>query len=60
MGSTRKIDAVKIYWEAAYGRSYQIQTSTDGANWQTVFGTTAGDGGRTISRSRRSTPGTSK
>lgn len=45
LGSTRKIDAVKIYWEAAYGRSYQIQTSTDGANWQTVFGTTAGDGG---------------
>ena len=32
-------------WEAAYARSYQIQTSNDGANWTTVYSTTAGNGG---------------
>jgi CxxC motif-containing protein (DUF1111 family) len=36
---------VKLNWEAAYGKSYQIQTSTDAATWTTIYSTTTGDGG---------------
>lgn len=34
-----------LRWEAAYGSSYRIQTSPDGATWTTVAQTTTGDGG---------------
>jgi len=36
---------VKLNWEAAYGKSYQIQTSDDATNWTTIFSTTTGNGG---------------
>jgi polygalacturonase len=45
LGSSVYIDAAKLYWEAAYGKSYQIQVSNDGTNWSNVFATTTGDGG---------------
>jgi type 1 glutamine amidotransferase len=45
LGTTRTINRVKLTWEAAYARAYQIQTSPDGAAWTTVSGTTTGDGG---------------
>ncbi|GGM05299.1 discoidin domain-containing protein [Dactylosporangium sucinum] len=45
LGSTRTINRVKLKWEAAYGRAYQIQTSADGSTWTTVYSTTTGDGG---------------
>ena len=45
LGSTSTIGRVVLRWEAAYGRSYQIQTSGDGATWATIFSTTTGDGG---------------
>ena len=45
LGSTRAISRVRLNWEAAYGRSYQIQTSTDGVGWANVYATTNGDGG---------------
>ncbi|WP_052703101.1 discoidin domain-containing protein [Paenibacillus beijingensis] len=45
LGSSMTIDQVKIYWEAAYGKSYQIQVSEDGTSWRTVYSTTTGDGG---------------
>jgi hypothetical protein len=31
--------------EAAYGKAYQIQTSSNGTNWTTVYSTTSGTGG---------------
>jgi chitosanase len=34
-----------VPWEAAYGKAYQVQTSTDGTTWTTAYSTTAGDGG---------------
>lgn len=40
-----KIDSVKLFWEAAYGMGYEIQTSDDAQNWVTVFTETDGDGG---------------
>lgn len=45
LGSSREISRVVLRWEAAYGRAYQIQTSTDGSSWTTAFTTTSGDGG---------------
>src|SRR5690348_486167 len=33
LGSTQNICRVKLNWEAAYGKSYQIQTSNDGTTW---------------------------
>jgi type 1 glutamine amidotransferase len=45
LGSTRTVSRVRINWEAAYARAYQIQTSPDNATWTTVYSTTTGDGG---------------
>ena len=45
LGSTQTVTRVKLNWEAAYGKAYQIQTSTDGTTWTTRYSTTTGDGG---------------
>jgi endo-1,3(4)-beta-glucanase len=45
LGATLSISKVVLNWEAAYGRAYQIQVSTDAANWDTVWSTTTGTGG---------------
>ncbi|MFB9235792.1 discoidin domain-containing protein [Plantactinospora siamensis] len=45
LGSSMPICQVTLNWEAAYARAYQIQTSTDGSGWTTVWSTTAGGGG---------------
>ena len=45
LGSTLNICHVKLTWEAAYGKSYQIQVSNDAATWTTIYTTTTGDGG---------------
>jgi polygalacturonase len=36
---------VKLYWEAAYGKSYQIQVSDDASQWTDEYSTTNGKGG---------------
>jgi hypothetical protein len=45
LGATHTISQVKLNWEAAYARAFQIQTSADGRNWTTVYSTTTGTGG---------------
>ncbi|GII27046.1 galactose-binding domain-containing protein [Planotetraspora mira] len=45
LGSSRSISRVRLNWEAAYGKAYQIQTSPDNANWTNVYATTTSDGG---------------
>jgi beta-mannanase len=45
LGGLYNISEVKLNWEVAYGKAYQIQTSTDGSNWQSIYNTTTGDGG---------------
>lgn len=45
LGAAYSVTRVRLTWEAAYARSYEIQTSTDNATWTTAFGTTGGDGG---------------
>lgn len=49
LGSTQSINTVVITWEA-YGKSYQIQTSTDAVNWTTVWSTTTATGGTVTSQ----------
>jgi hypothetical protein len=45
LGTTRAITRVVLRWEAAFARSYQIQTSNDGATWSTIRSVTSGAGG---------------
>ena len=42
---TYNITEVKLNWEAAYGKAYQIQVSSDAATWNTIYSTTTGAGG---------------
>jgi chitodextrinase len=44
LGATASITRVKLNWEAAYGKSYKIQTSPDGSAWTDAFSTTTGNG----------------
>lgn len=45
IGKVTNIDRVVLNWEAAYGKAYQIQVSTNGLNWTDVYSITNGDGG---------------
>jgi hypothetical protein len=45
LGATATIGSVTLNWEAAYGKSFQIQTSTNATNWTTIYSTTTGAGG---------------
>ncbi|GAA2383761.1 hypothetical protein Cme02nite_70040 [Catellatospora methionotrophica] len=45
LGASKSVSRVRISWEAAYGKAYQIQTSPDNATWTTVYSTTTSDGG---------------
>ncbi|MFF0064922.1 discoidin domain-containing protein [Streptomyces sp. NPDC005279] len=45
LGAPNLIKRVTLDWERAYGKAYRIEVSTDGTNWQSVWSTTAGDGG---------------
>jgi len=50
LGAPATITSVALNWETAYAKSFQIQTSTDGVAWTTVYSTTTGAGGaQTIS-----------
>ncbi|GAA1015198.1 glycosyl hydrolase [Acrocarpospora pleiomorpha] len=45
LGASYAINRVRLNWEAAYGRAYQVQTSPNGTTWTNIFSTTTGDGG---------------
>lgn len=45
LGSVQTVDRVVLAWEAAYAKAYQIQMSTDGTTWTTLYSTTTGAGG---------------
>ena len=45
LGATATITQVTLNWEAAYGRSFQLQTSADGSAWTNIYSTTTGPGG---------------
>ena len=45
LGSSQNICQVTLNWEAAYATAFQIQTSTDGSTWTSIYSTTTGTGG---------------
>jgi hypothetical protein len=45
LGGTHTLKNVAVYWQNAYAKAFQIQTSTDGINWTTAYTTTTGTGG---------------
>ncbi|MGI4895357.1 MAG: discoidin domain-containing protein [Janthinobacterium lividum] len=45
LGASYAINQVVLRWEAAYGKAFSIQTSTDANTWTTVYSTTTGTGG---------------
>lgn len=45
LGRVYSIDKVKLYWEAAYGKQYKIQVSTDGSQWTDVYTELNSNGG---------------
>ena len=48
LGSTQSICGVTLQWEAAYGRAFQVQTSTNATSWVDVYATTTGTGGTQV------------
>ncbi|MEV8517260.1 discoidin domain-containing protein [Dactylosporangium sp. NPDC051484] len=45
LGATQNVCRVVLNWEAAYAKAFQVQTSTDGTTWTTIYNTTTGTGG---------------
>jgi hypothetical protein len=45
LGQVMTINHIQLVWEAAYATAYQIQVSSDGTNWTTIYSTTSGSGG---------------
>jgi endo-1,3(4)-beta-glucanase len=45
LGAVYTINQVVLRWEAAYGRGYTIEVSSDAVVWSGVYSTTVGDGG---------------
>jgi len=45
LGARTELCGLELVWEAAYGRSYDVQVSDDGTTWTTVGGVRTGTGG---------------
>ena len=45
LGALYNLSGVKLIWERAAARSFAIQVSLDGAEWQTLYSTTTSSGG---------------
>src|SRR6266542_2360863 len=45
LGGSTSVCQVVLSWEAAYATTFQIQVSTDGSAWTSIFSTTTGTGG---------------
>jgi F5/8 type C domain/Ricin-type beta-trefoil lectin domain/Putative Ig domain len=45
LGATHSLCKVVLYWEAAYGTAFQLQTSNDNTTWTSIYSTTTGTGG---------------
>ena len=51
----KEIGGIKLYWEGAYAKKYEIQVSSDNTNWKTMFTQNKGIGGQKNGDSNRST-----
>ena len=48
LGAVKTFDTVKLFWEAAYASSYEIQTSNNASTWTTIYTNTSGAGGNEV------------
>ncbi|WP_433720889.1 DUF1996 domain-containing protein [Actinoplanes sp. CA-051413] len=46
LGATASLSSVVLDWEAAYSRTFNLQTSANGSSWTTIKADVAGTGGR--------------
>ncbi|MEJ3745426.1 penicillin acylase family protein [Actinomycetes bacterium KLBMP 9797] len=44
LGAARTVGRAVLRWEAAYGRAYRIDVSSDGTTWRTAWSTSTGNG----------------
>lgn len=44
LDAVQRINQIKLFWEAAFGKTYEIQVSDDAENWTTVYTENNGDG----------------
>jgi len=45
LGNTYNVNEVKLNWERAYAKAYQVQVSNDASTWKTIYSTSSGTGG---------------
>jgi len=45
LGSAQRVGRVRLNWDAAYGQSYDLLSSTDNVNWTRVYNSSQGIGG---------------
>ena len=45
LGKVTEITGIKLYWEGAYAKSYQIQISDDEEQWKEIYQNPNGNGG---------------
>ncbi len=45
LGSPQRVCGVTLQWEAAYGKTFEVQVSNDAATWTPVYSTSSGTGG---------------
>lgn len=45
LGQSQAIRRVRLLWEAAFAKSYQVQVSEDNVHWTDIYKTTNGQGG---------------
>ena len=48
LGKKKAVEKIVLYWEAAYGKVYQIQGSNDGKNWYILSTITDGSAGQDV------------
>jgi F5/8 type C domain/Glycosyl hydrolases family 2, TIM barrel domain len=44
LGSVRSFDHIQLIWEAAFGKAFEIQISSDAKTWRPIYSTSSGDG----------------
>lgn len=44
LGANYNLSQIILYWEAAYGKAFQLQVSSDGNTWTNLYSTTTGTG----------------
>lgn len=46
LGAACRLEKIVLQWEAAFGKDYDLQGSSDGKDWKTLAQVRGGDGGR--------------